>query len=391
MSEQSAPPGGLEPALPSSPPWRSRFLKGVLLPYLLVRFVTGFILWAARGLHTGQLPRVTDPAFWLHGWVHWDSGWYLLIVREGYAPVADVRQGSTLAFFPAYPYVIRWVHALLPESLQGHTAQVVIGLLLSNLCLLVALGLVQHCCERYFGREVDGDRTVLYLLVSPAAFFFFCLYTESFYLLASVAAFFFAFRQQWWLAGLAGLVLGMSRPTGIMLAPALAWLYMAQKGWRWRQLRWDVLALALIPLGFALVGYNAYLKSGEPLAIFKVQEAWGRMFTSPLATFQPLTLPNPPVDPVSRVMLVAFLVLGVVSLRRLATPALGIYALLCMAPLWFTGTLTSVTRMLAVLFPLFALLSRYGRDSFVHHALLILSLSIQALFVVIWSMGHFVA
>jgi len=390
MSEQSAP-SGLEPAPPAGPTWRSQFVRGVLLPYLLVRLAMFFVLWVARGLHAGRAPRVTDPNYWLHGWTRWDSGWYLRIAMDGYTAVADVRQESSLAFFPAYPYLIRGLHALLPQALQGHDARVWIGLLLSNLSLLVALGLVHHCCERYFGRELNGDRAVLYLLVSPAAFFFFSLYTESFFLLVSVAAFFFAFRQQWWLAGLAGLVLGMSRPTGILLAPALAWLYMGQKGWRWRQVRWDVLALALIPLGFALVGYNAYLKSGEPLAIFKIQAAWGRTFTSPIATFQPRHYPHPLVDPVSRVMLVAFLALGIVSLRRLATPALGIFALLSMAPLWFTGTLTSVPRMLAVLFPIFVLLSRYGRDSFVHHALVILGLSSQVLFVVMWGMERFVA
>jgi hypothetical protein len=368
-----------------------KFVKGVLLPYLLVRFALGFALWIARGLQSGRLPALSDPNFWLHGWTRWDSGWYLRIAMDGYTAVTNLQRESSLAFFPAYPYVIRGVHAVLPTFMQGHEARVWIGLLLSNLCILVALGLLHHCCERYFGDGLDPDRTVLYMLVSPASFFFFCLYTESFFLLAAVAAFFFAFKRQWWLAGLVGLVLGMSRPTGILLAPALAWLYMSQRGWRWRELRWDVLAIALIPLGFALVGYNAYLKSGEPLAIFKVQAAWMRTFTSPAATFQPLHYPHPLVDPVSRAMLILFLVLGVVSLRSLSSPALGIFALLSMAPLWFTGTLTSVPRMLAVLFPIFALLSRYGRDSFVHHAVVILGMSAQVLFVVMWGLELFVA
>jgi len=391
MSEVSAPPGQ-EPVQEAGPTWRRKFVKGVLLPYLLVRFALAFALWVAKGLRSGGQPiDASHPDFWLHGWTRWDSGWYLRIAMDGYTAVADLRQESSLAFFPAYSYVIRWVHAVLPESLQGHDARVWIGVLLSNVSLLVALGLLHHCCERYFGRELDADRTVLYMLVSPAAFYFFCLYTESFFLLAAVTAFFFAFRQQWWLAGLAGLVLAMSRPTGILLAPALAWLYLSQKGWKWRELRWDVLALALIPLGFALVGYNAYLKSGEPLAIFKIQEAWGRALTSPIATFQPRHYPHPLVDPISRVMLVLFLGLGVVSLRRLSSPALGIFALLSMAPLWFTGTLTSVPRMLAVLFPIFALLSRYGRDSLVHQAIVLLGMSAQTLLVVIWGLELFVA
>ncbi|HEX8703738.1 MAG TPA: mannosyltransferase family protein [Myxococcaceae bacterium] len=390
MTEVIAPPTP-EPVKETGPTWRRKFVKGVLLPYLLVRFVLGFALWVSKGLASGRGPDIKHPDFWLHGWSRWDSGWYLRIAMDGYATVTTLQQESSLAFFPAYPYLIRWIHALLPESLQGHDARVWIGMLISNLCILVALGLVHHCCERYFGRELDADRTVLYLLVSPAAFYFFALYTESFFLLFAVASFFFAFRQQWWLAGLMGLVLAMSRPTGILLAPALAWLYLSQKGWKWRELRWDVLALGLIPLGFALVGYNAYLKSGEPLAIFKIQAAWGRTFTSPFVTFQPRHYPHPLVDPISRVMLIAFLVLGVVSLKRLATPALGIFALLSMAPLWFTGTLTSVPRMLAVLFPIFALMSRYGRDSLVHHTIVILGMSAQVLLVVIWGLEQFVA
>jgi hypothetical protein len=390
MSEVSSPPSA-SPEPRDGRAWRKRFVRGVLLPYLLVRSALWIVLWIAMGLKNGQTPKLTDPYFYLHGWSRWDSGWYLRIAEDGYTAVTNLRQESSLAFFPAYPYLIRGLHALLPEFMQGSDTRVWIGLILSNLCILAALGLLHHCVERYFGKELDPDRTVLYMLVFPASFYFFSVYTESFFLLVAVTAFFFAFRQQWWLAGAAGLVLGMSRPTGILLAPALGWLYMAQRGWQWRKIRWEVLALGLIPLGFALVGYNAYLKSGEPMAIFKVQEAWLRTFTSPVATFQPLHYPHPLVDSFSRVLLVLFLALGVVSLRSLASPALGIFALLSMAPLWFTGTLTSVPRMLVVLFPIFALLSRYGRDSLVHHTLVILGMTVQVLLVVIWGLGLFVA
>ena len=66
MSEVSAPPAP-EPVPQAGPSWRKKFVKGVLLPYLLVRFALGFALWISKGLASGQGPNIRSPDFWLHG------------------------------------------------------------------------------------------------------------------------------------------------------------------------------------------------------------------------------------------------------------------------------------------------------------------------------------
>ena len=57
-----------------------------------------------------------------------------------------------------------------------------------------------------FRSESEARRTILYLMMFPAAFFFFAPYSESLFLLFIVASFWGARRKKWAVAGFAGLV-----------------------------------------------------------------------------------------------------------------------------------------------------------------------------------------
>ena len=71
------------------------------------------VLYLVMGVVAPRLPEASGPrlapAFtgpdWLAGWAQWDSGWYHRIAADGYSYVAG--QQSTVAFFPAYPLVVR--------------------------------------------------------------------------------------------------------------------------------------------------------------------------------------------------------------------------------------------------------------------------------------------
>src|SRR5215218_8167016 len=72
-------------------------------------------LFLAMGAVAPHLPEAAGPKLappftgpsWLAGWAQWDSGWYHEIAANGYSYV--VGQQSTVAFFPAYPLVVRAV------------------------------------------------------------------------------------------------------------------------------------------------------------------------------------------------------------------------------------------------------------------------------------------
>jgi hypothetical protein len=51
---------------------------------------------------------------WLQGWAQWDSGWYSAIAQGGYGYIPG-RQ-STIAFFPAYPLLMRAVALMVGNT-----------------------------------------------------------------------------------------------------------------------------------------------------------------------------------------------------------------------------------------------------------------------------------
>jgi hypothetical protein len=115
-------------------------------------------------------------------------------------------------------------------------------------------------------------RTLLYLAVFPTSFFLGAVYSESLYLLLTVAAFLAAMRGRFATAGVAAGLAVLTRPTGVMLLPALALI-----GWR-SPARRDALARLAVALPIA-AAWPLWLwaRFGHPLAFLGAEKhAWHR-------------------------------------------------------------------------------------------------------------------
>ncbi len=375
-------------------------LGAVLLPFALTRAALLGVAWWA----TQFAPSWTyaDPVGATRGWQHvpesfldvwgrYDTWWYLGLVMDGYRAPADlVHQQSNLAFFPLYPTLVRWIHALLPATRQGYAARYTIAVLLSNACALGAAWVVYELVRRRWGDPRLARRTVLYLLLFPAGFFLSCVYSESLFLLLAAGAFLAAQGRRWWLAGACAALATLTRSTGILVAPALAILYVAEPPARGARLRWDALALLLAPAALAAHAAHLAALSGDPLALFHAQSAWGRSLTAPWETLLRPAHPHPMTGGLERVGVVLFLALaGALLLRR--EYALGAFALLSLCPILLSGTLMSSTRFLAVVFPAFVPLARAGANEHVDRAVLILFGFAQAALFAAWCRFYWVA
>jgi 4-amino-4-deoxy-L-arabinose transferase-like glycosyltransferase len=168
----------------------------------------------AQPLHPpAQAPEPPHDVGWgVDIWARWDGGWFTHIAREGYT---DPK--TTTAFFPAYPLLVRATGWLL----GGH--DVLAGVIVSLLAAAVAFVLLYELASELVGDDA-AQRTLLYLAVFPAALFLGAVYSESLYLLFSVAAFLAATRGRFAPAGVAAGLAILTRPTGVMLLPALALL-----------------------------------------------------------------------------------------------------------------------------------------------------------------------
>ena len=208
----------------------------------------------------------------LDGWFRWDSGWYLRIARDGYAPIPGDQQPTN--FFPLYPLSVRGLSWLTGDPF-------IAAFLLSNLALLLACVWLYRFLVESYGEET-ARRSLLLLLCAPFAYAYSAMYTESFFLVSAAGAFLFAKRKQWLFASLCAAAGGATRLVGVGLLLPVGLYYLESCGWNWRKVRWDALWL---PLGAAGVGaHMVYLsiRFNDPLAFLRAQwvgGGWGADMT----------------------------------------------------------------------------------------------------------------
>ena len=316
-------------------------------------------------------------------WGRWDAVHYLDIATRGY-------QGTEMAFFPLYPMMIRALGVLVGNHL-------VAGLLISNACFFFALLFLYKLLEREFDRPV-ARRAIFYVSIFPSAVFFSAVYTESLFFMLTVATFFYLRRRRWLLAGTIGFFAAMTRVEGILLVVpfALEW-YAVYRNRLAENIR-SLLPAALIGAGLAL--YMAYLwvVTGDPLFFSHVQAHWNRHLAPPWVSVTNSILAiahahsgaavaNQALELSFTALMVAVLIFG---WKRLRPSYIAYMALSVLIPM-STSSLMSMPRFALVLFPLFAILARWGDRPWVNNLILAFSLPLLGLFTVLFADWYWVA
>jgi len=377
----------------------------VLLPFALSRIwllVIGQVAAAFPGLaFADEAAGVWTARRWLDVWFRWDSGHYARLVERGYALPPEL-QAST-AFFPLYPTLTRWLYRLLapdgPPGLVPHTAAgdtfILAGVLLSNLCFVVALVLVYRLAGQTrpwpgAAGAAAGDATwpqatvaparrnhagylaALYLCIAPASFVFSSYLTESLFLLLTVGAFYAAERRVWPAAGLLAGLAALTRSLGVFVALPLAVLWWQQRR-RGEARLWQLLPLLLAPLGLALFMLILDRGVGDPLAFMHQGERWGMARAWPWTAFLSDSAARARFDPIDRGLTLLFTGLALLAFRL--GPAYGLWALIgTVGALALKGNPTSMLRYTVVVFPAFLVLAEIGRrHPRVHDAVLVSS------------------
>jgi hypothetical protein len=218
-------------------------------------------------------PEAYSPAgpFWPNaptvlGWVRFDAGWYADIARHGYAYTPG--QQSRVAFFPAYPLVVRGLSALGVDVFLA-------GMLLTMVCGVLALYLFTLWARTRADEDAVRHAGLLLVLYPFAFYLYGAMYSDALFLLLVVGAFLLLERGQLLPAVLLAAVATAARP----VAPALVLGLLARRlEWkRERGLKWNLVdALpVLASAGFLLWVLYQWHAFGEPLAFVKVQSAPG--------------------------------------------------------------------------------------------------------------------
>jgi hypothetical protein len=265
-------------------------------------FFVGYLAVIVIGYAPGVGPRPGEPPYrdfdneLANLPNRWDAGWYLQIANPSggysYSHQGGAEAQQNIVFWPAYPLTVRVVTLLLGNT-KG--SLVLAGTLVSLAAFFGALVYIYALARSHLGE--DESSTALWLLAAyPFAFFYGAVYTESLFLLAAAGSFYHLERRELLPAGFWGLVVGLTRANGCLLAvplglialsPWLPWLTVRSYSEREssavhtdRTSLVKVMAAAAMPCVGALL-YSVYIWSltGNPLAWVVGHAAWGRRYT----------------------------------------------------------------------------------------------------------------
>ena len=359
--------------------WRARLaahpdLAAGLRAFLATRpavFVAGYFAVVTIGLApTANFSVSADPLINLPA--RFDAGWYGAIAIDGYFFDRQFTRQRNIAFFPALPSLMRPLGRVFGSRVPGlprdqRLARALwAGVFISLAAFLAALVYLARLSRLLAGDDAARGATLL-LAAYPFAVFFNAPYTEGLFLLGSVAAFYYFHRQQWVLASLFGLLVGLSRPNGCFLSVPLA-ILAVQSIWSHPGLRpaaTRLLVAAMPGLGMLLFTLHLYRLTGVWFAWTRMQEAWGRTWgTRPieqgwewLSTEGLMAVTRGvPFDTLNTAaVLFAVAMLWPVA-RRLGL-AYAAFIIVNVAPPVFAGGALSMGRITSTLFPMFIALA----------------------------------
>jgi hypothetical protein len=212
---------------------------------------------------TASLPVARGVGFALLGvWERFDTLWYLHIAQCGY------DRAMAVIFYPLYPAAIR----IVSGAMTGMAA----ALLVSTVAAFFAFwGML---------RLAEADLTprwrmwpLLAIAVWPSSFVLVAGYAEALTLALIVWAVIFTRGERWELATVCGILAGLSRPSGVLVAIPL--FVLAWRSWRVRSLM-----VLLAPLG--ALGYWGWLRWSGRISVVEAYRIYqGATFAPPWAGF----------------------------------------------------------------------------------------------------------
>ena len=364
---------------------------------LLVALAWALWVWLIALLGAELTPWLTGPTTWGDDLIRratplarWDSGWYISIAERGYQPPPTAfGQETNHAFFPLYPLLMR----LLARTTGIETSAT--GNLISAAALFGAVPLFAAWVRTRW-EEGRVRPALLVLLAFPTSFFFLSVYTESLVLFLALLAAVSVDRGRPAVAAAAGYLSGLTRITGVVLAPYLA-LSSAVKSRREGASRARATFAALLTglpplLGFLTFCAYFEVRFSDPFLFMKAQHNWGLEEKTALdgpriiakTVWTDVTtgriFRKSPVRTLEGVFLLLFALLAIRLLRE-SRWIDALYVLMTIGLVPFTGTLESAGRYVLPAFPAFAALAGLSARPALFRALLLLALLAQAAYV----------
>jgi hypothetical protein len=182
----------------------------------------------------------------------WDSKWFIRAAEYGWPSHLPHTNGhvagNTIAFFPLFPLLIRWLSHLTGLSLLAS------GIIVTSVTGLTAMIGVWMLVRHYAG-QAAADRATLLVALFPGSFVLSMVYSEGVVITCVAFGLLALLQRRWVLAGLLGLLATATSPIALAFEVSCLWCaYRAITTDRnWRALAAPILA----PIGF--IAYQIWL------------------------------------------------------------------------------------------------------------------------------------
>ena len=306
-----------------------------------------------------------------------DGQFYLDIANKGYRTISSSIHGDlgNYAFFPLLPAALATVRGAFPTAYIPLT--IALAFAAGIIGTLTLWKLAQRC-------GTSPLLAVGALLFFPSAPFQSVLYNEGIALCLSGLALIYALEGKPWRTACFGLLAGLTRPQGALLAiPAFVEFLLpamkeGRRGSRAPLGAWFSVCAPLV--GFAVMAIVSQQVSGSPTAFLTVQAKWGRTYEAGgifKAIASVFGYEGPPMD-----LLGLFVGVGCIPLMWKRLPlSLSLYGIGAVLMPLLTGSILSLGRFMSISLPHILALAIFlqGRGRATRVVLLVTFLVLQSL------------
>ncbi|MFZ2201987.1 MAG: mannosyltransferase family protein [Microgenomates group bacterium] len=349
------------------------------LYFLFIALLSSYFIRTEPGYLGVQVSR--GEPLWAWVWANMDGRHFINIATLGYT-------GTNFAYFPLYPLLINLVtRAGLTPILSG----IFISITATTLSAFYLLRLI--ALDKL---KISKFETLLLFFFFPFGFILNSVYADALFLFLTTASFYYARKGKWLTSGVFALFASLTRLSGLALLPALIIEWWLQK----KPFKKAMIASTLSLAGF--VTYSALLQitQGNWRLFQSSMSAWkqDKFVLLPQVFFRYLKIlisvsPNTLVYWVAVLELISFILyflLAVYVFRKIRA-SYGVFMMVLLVLVSFTGTFAGTPRYLIHLFPAFIglalLLKNYPWFRLIYYPVtIVLGVLITAFFV----QGYFV-
>ncbi len=239
---------------------------------LLARILTLVLPWLTITLLFPEKTPLNFVQFTQTAWSRWDASHYLYLAEHWYTNIGDAA--NFIVFFPLYPLILKaflfFFHNVAIDGIIVSIALYMVGSY--YFYKLVALD---------YPEKIARWATIA-LAIFPTSYFFNAPYTESLFLLVFSVAMYTARKENWILSGIfAGLGV-VTRPSGILLLPAILVEWFLGKNKKWKSL--PIMVLPSLVAGLSYLYLNKIIY-GNPFEFRSILAShWQKHLISPITS-----------------------------------------------------------------------------------------------------------